>query len=257
MTDATLVIPCYNEQQRLDTAAVLAMTDGRPGLRLVLVDDGSKDGTLAMLNGLAGERPGRIGVLAISPNGGKAEAVRKGLCAALEGPVGAVGYLDADFSTPPAEALRLLEVLDQRGAAAALGSRVALLGSDIHRSAARHYLGRLFASLASLTLAARVYDTQCGAKVFRRSASLEAALREPFLSRWAFDVELLGRLLAGTSDVAGISAEDVVEVPLRTWRDVPGSKLKPTAMVGALKDLALIGADLSRRRRVAGSSGRS
>ena len=51
--------------------------------------------------------------------------------------------------------------------------------------------------MASLILHARVYDTQCGAKLFRRSAALEAALADPFLSRWSFDVELLGRMLIG------------------------------------------------------------
>ena len=255
MTGAVFVVPCYNEERRLDGAALLAMVDGRAGLELLLVDDGSKDGTRAVLDGLAAARPGRIAALALAKNGGKAEAVRQGMRAALARPateVGVVGYLDADLSTPPAEATRLLDVLDERGAAAALGARIALLGSDIHRTAARHYLGRLFASLASLLLAAPVYDTQCGAKLFRRSPALSAALEAPFLSRWAFDVELLGRLLAGTPPVPGIDVHDIVEVPLRAWRDVPGSKLKTAAMAGAAKDLAVIALDLARRRRASG-----
>jgi hypothetical protein len=143
--------------------------------------------------------------------------------------------------------LRLLDVT-LTGPAVVLGSRVALLGADIHRTASRHYLGRVFASVASLVLDARVYDTQCGAKLFRRSPALEAALAVPFLSRWAFDVELLGRLLAGAPGVPGVATSEVVEVPLRTWRDVPGSKLAPSAMVGALADLARIRRDLARRR---------
>jgi glycosyltransferase involved in cell wall biosynthesis len=251
--DAAFVVPCYNEERRLDGEALLAMVDGRPGLRLVLVDDGSKDGTRGVLEALAAKRPGRVTAHVLPENRGKAEAVRQGLQAALAGPAAAVGYLDADLSTPPAEALRLLDVLEGRGAAAALGARVGLLGTDIHRTAARHYLGRVFASLASLTLAARVYDTQCGAKVFRRTPALAAALEDPFLSRWGFDVELLGRLLAGTPTAPGLSLNDIVEVPLSTWHDVPGSKLKPAAMAGALKDLALVAMDLRRRRRAAGS----
>jgi hypothetical protein len=107
----------------------------------------------------------------------------------------------------------------------------------------------VFASLASLILNLRIYDTQCGAKLFRRSAALAAALETPFLSRWAFDVELIGRLLAGVPGVPPIPATDFVEVPLGSWSDVPGSKLRPAAMAGALKDLALIAADLRRRRR--------
>ncbi len=251
MTAATLVVPCYNEERRLDGAALVAMVDGRPGLSLLLVDDGSKDGTRDVITRLAAARPARIATLVLPRNGGKAEAVRQGLLAALSGPVAAVGYLDADLSTPPAEATRLLDVLDERGASAALGARVALLGSDIHRTVSRHYLGRIFASLASLALESRVYDTQCGAKVFRCSPSLTAALSTPFLSRWAFDVELLGRLFIGTKTVAAISSGDVVEVPLRTWRDVAGSKLGSAAMAGALKDLTLISIDLARRRRAA------
>jgi glycosyltransferase involved in cell wall biosynthesis len=249
VTDATLVIPCYNEERRLDGAALLAMVDGRHDFRLLLVDDGSRDGTRAVLEGLAAARAGRIEVLALAQNGGKAEAVRAGMRAALAGGADVVGYFDADLSTPPEEMLRLLDAMRTPGPAVVLGSRVALLGSDIHRTAARHYLGRVFASIASLVLDARVYDTQCGAKVFRRSPALEAALEAPFLSRWAFDVELLGRLFAGAPGVPALTPGDVVEVPLRTWRDVPGSKLKPSAMVGALGDLARIGVDLAKRRR--------
>ena len=100
-------------------------------------------------------------------------------------------------------------------------------------------------------LAVRVYDTQCGAKIFRRSAALEAAVGEPFRSRWAFDVELIGRLLAGAPNVPPLGADSFVEVPLAVWRDVPGSKLRPAAMAGALKDLALIASDLAARRRMA------
>jgi dolichyl-phosphate beta-glucosyltransferase len=246
---ATLVVPCYNEEKRLQPEALTAMVDARAGLRLLLVDDGSSDGTRARLEAVAAARPGRVETLALDVNGGKAEAVRRGLRAALAGPAALVGYFDADLSTPPEEVLRLLDVVEERRAEAAIGARVALLGRDIERVATRHYLGRLFATLASLTLAARVYDTQCGAKVFRRGAALAAALETPFISRWAFDVELLGRLLAGQPGVAPVSPHALVEVPLRTWRDVAGSKLDPAGMVGSLKDLALIGVDLARRRR--------
>jgi glycosyltransferase involved in cell wall biosynthesis len=248
MTEA-LVVPCYNEAARLDEAAFLGLVDGRPGLRLLFVNDGSTDETEARLRALAAQRPGRIDVRSLDENAGKAEAVRQGLRAALGGPGDVIGYVDADLATPPSEIVRLLDTINARQAAVVMGSRVALLGSDIQRTAARHYTGRVFASLASLILNIRVYDTQCGAKLFRRSAALAAALETPFLSRWAFDVELLGRLLAGGPGVPPVAAADFVEVPLGTWSDVPGSKLRPAAMAGALKDLALIAADLRRRRR--------
>jgi dolichyl-phosphate beta-glucosyltransferase len=251
-----LVVPCYNEAERLDDDALLSLVGGEiPATRLVLVDDGSRDQTGARLAALARRAPGRIEALALDRNRGKAEAVRQGLQRALAGGARVVGYFDADLSTPVSEIRRLLAILDGRDdVEAVIGARISLLGSDIHRSHTRHYLGRVFATLASLILQARVYDTQCGAKLFRRSSSVEAALRDPFLSRWSFDVELLGRLLVGDPTAPTIAESQILEVPLRHWRDVPGSKLRPAAMAGALKELAVIARDLAHRRRAAAAN---
>jgi hypothetical protein len=136
---------------------------------------------------------------------------------------------------------RLFAVLEaDPGLRAALGSRVALLGRHIERRTTRHYLGRVFATAASLTLDAPIYDTQCGAKAFRVDDTLREALAEPFESRWVFDVELLARLMR--HGPAGI-----VEVPLEEWRDVRGSTLGLGAMTGAAADLVRIA--LRHRRR--------
>jgi hypothetical protein len=131
----------------------------------------------------------------------------------------------------------------------AIGARVGMLGYNIERSAVRHYLGRVFATAASVILQARIYDTQCGAKLFRANAALSEALAVPFLSRWAFDVELLGRLLIGTPDVPGLPLDAIVEVPLPVWHDVQGSKLRLGGMTRTLADLARVANDLSARRR--------
>ncbi|MDQ1419024.1 MAG: hypothetical protein QOJ52_986, partial [Acidimicrobiaceae bacterium] len=82
-----------------------------------------------------------------------------------------------------------------------LGSRIARLGSTIERTARRHLLGRVFATAASVALGCQVYDTQCGAKVFRVTPALTVALQRPFRSAWAFDVELQSRLLTGGPSV--------------------------------------------------------
>jgi dolichyl-phosphate beta-glucosyltransferase len=249
----TVVVPCYNEAERLDGAPLLGFVDRNPDASLIFVDDGSTDATAQRLAALAAGGSGRIDVVTLHPNAGKAEAVRQGMRAALARGARVVGYLDADLSTPPSELPRLREALDRPGVEVALGARVALLGSDIQRSAVRHYLGRVFASAASIILKARVYDTQCGAKLFRSTPALAAALEQSFISRWAFDVELLGRLLAGGGGVPAIPLSAIVEVPLGTWRDVQGSKLGPGAMARTLKDLARIGFDLAARRRAGGS----
>jgi dolichyl-phosphate beta-glucosyltransferase len=248
MNDLTLVVPCYNEAGRLDDEAFLSLARGPGGLRLLFVNDGSRDETGARLAALAAQEP-RIAVLELERNGGKAEAVRAGLQRALAAGASLVGYLDADLATPVEEVRRLAGLLRDGQAAVLLASRVSLLGRDIQRRAARHYLGRIFASVASVVLRLAVYDTQCGAKFFRATPALNAALVDPFLSRWVFDVELLGRLMIGGAGVTPLTSREVVEEPLRAWRDVPGSKLRAGHAVGAARDMLLVGMDLARRRR--------
>jgi glycosyltransferase involved in cell wall biosynthesis len=247
---ATLVVPCFDEAARLDRHAFGSLLDDA-ALDLLFVDDGSTDGTGAVLRELANAHPGRIRWLQLERNRGKAEAVRQGLIDALSTtpPPAIVGYADADLATPAPELRRLVDVLRGSDAQVLLGSRVALLGREVHRRPVRHYLGRIFATAASLTLRTDVYDTQCGAKLFRASPALAAALAQPFASRWVFDVELLGRLLTGTGDAAPVPASAFLEEPLRVWRDVAGSKLDSRHMLGAVADLARIGRDLARLRR--------
>jgi dolichyl-phosphate beta-glucosyltransferase len=183
-------------------------------------------------------------------NQGKGEAVRQGLLRALAGPAAAVGYVDADLSAPPSEILRLLALFQtQTQFDVLVASRVKLLGRTIDRYAVRHYLGRVFATAASLALRMPVYDTQCGAKFLRRSPALTHALAVPFRGRWTFDVELLGRLVTGAPDIAPVPVARIYEEPLLAWRDVGGSRLGAMQMLQAGLDLALIGRDLASRRR--------
>ena len=102
---------------------------------------------------------------------------------------------------------------------------MARLGADIERPTVRHYGGRVFGTAASLALRMTVYDTQCGAKVFRVSDTLRAALATPFQSRWAFDVELLDRLRWSSDGSTALHPDQFLEVPLQSWRHVEGSKL--------------------------------
>lgn len=229
-----VIVPCFNEARRLDVAAIGTLIDDATDV--LVVDDGSTDDTAAVAEA-AGLR-----VVRLPHNVGKGEAVRHGLRHALDGGAAIVGYLDADLSTPITEYRRLIAALvDDATVDVILGSRIAHLGAHIERRAARHYLGRLFATSASLALGLAVYDTQCGAKVFRNTAALRASLHAPFTSRWAFDVELLARLLD-----AGLAPARLREVPLRAWRDIAGSHLSLPGMATAAKDVLTLA--LRRRR---------
>lgn len=227
-----IVIPCFNEARRLDEGAFLTFVHDRPAVHLCFVDDGSTDDTPGMLQAIAAAAPDRVRVVRQARNGGKGEAVRTGLQWAARERYAMVAYLDADLAAPLDAALGLFDVLaDRPELAMAIGSRVKLLGWRITRSERRHYLGRVFATFASITLGLPIYDTQCGAKAIRLVPDVVAQLETPFLSRWLFDVELIARL----RDAVG--AERLREVPLAVWEDPGGSSLRWTDFLKAPLEL--------------------
>ncbi|MEZ4340425.1 MAG: glycosyltransferase [Sandaracinaceae bacterium] len=244
MADVVLIVPCYNEASRLDVEAFVRGLEMVPRLTVRFVDDGSTDGTLEVLEKVRARQPERVAITRCARNGGKSEAVRQGFLASLRDDAPAfVGYWDADLATPLVEVPRFLERLEERSdVRVVLGSRVRLLGHRIKRKLSRHLFGRGFATAVSTMLSLHVYDTQCGAKLFRVVPGLEEAFRAPFMSRWVFDVELLVRLM-GQWEAEGLEAADViVELPLASWEDVAGSKVSFADGLKAIAEVAAIGA---------------
>jgi dolichyl-phosphate beta-glucosyltransferase len=237
-----VIVPCYNEAVRLDRAAFDQFIAACPSISFVFVDDGSTDDTLAVLRSMEQRHARGIQVLAAGKNGGKAEAVRKGMLHAIDTAVAPViGFWDADLATPLDAIPEFLETLDTKPDVEwVFGARVNLLGRRIERSAARHYLGRVFATVVSTMLRLPVYDTQCGAKLFRVTAEFRQLLVEPFESRWIFDVEMIARLLR----LRGLNTESVrnsiYEFPLHAWRDVAGSKVRPKDFIRAIVEVFAI-----------------
>lgn len=244
----TLVIPCFNEERRLQKDEFLSLIQ-YPDLHLLFVNDGSTDGTEQCLRSIKNQAKEKIEIQSLKKNLGKAEAVRRGLICAIEKNANIVGYIDADFAVPVYEVLRLIEEIKQRRVAVVMASRVKLLGRKIERKLHRHYLGRVFATFSSFILGLPVYDTQCGAKLFQNTPVLRSAIESPFLSRWAFDVELLGRLLIGTDSVTPLSEKDFLEVPLKEWREMPGSRVHFLDFLRAGIDLLLTSFLLFTKRR--------
>jgi len=252
-TTCTVVIPCFNEGGRLDTETFAALA-ATPGIDLLFVNDGSTDATPLLLDQLASDCEA-VGVEHLPTNQGKAEAVRRGLARALDTDVAMVAYFDADLATPVSELCRLIDMLAayrEQGSPinGIIASRVLLLGRRIERRRSRHYLGRAFATMAAVALGAQVYDTQCGAKVFVATDNLRNAVSARFTSRWAFDIELLGRLAAG--DPTALSPQPtIIEEPLLAWSDVPGSTLSARSMLrSGLDVMAMTVRRLAKRLRL-------
>jgi len=234
-----IVVPCYNEEKRLNAGEFVSFASREESVSFIFVNDGSLDRTSAALKKLVEANPSRFFLVELERNSGKAEAVRVGFLKAIEKGFDYIGFWDADLATPLSCVTDFISVIDS-GKDAVIGSRVRLLGRDIRRRPLRHYLGRLFATAVSVILRLPVYDTQCGAKLFRKTASFETAVSAPFRVKWTFDVELLGRLAvleqaSGRPDVQS----SWVEFPLPRWEEVRGSKVRGS-------DFARSGAELLR-----------
>jgi glycosyltransferase involved in cell wall biosynthesis len=230
-----LVVPCYNEEKRLnlDLFAKYASAD----LHFFFVDDGSKDKTAEMIETYC-RKNSFMHLIRLSPNGGKAEAVRRGLLQVPQilklSDTDWVGFWDGDLATPLFEVSNMLHYSEFYGGVveSIWASRIYRLGSVIRRSPLRHYLGRGFATLIAMLLKVESYDSQCGAKLFQAKL-LHKAFDEKFLSNWIFDVEILLRL----------KGHNIIEYPVREWQDVPGSKVK------VLREIPRVFRDILRLRR--------
>lgn len=257
MPITSIVIPCFNESERLNRAAFLAFVEHRQDIELRFVNDGSSDDTIPLLREMERENPERIRVCDLPENQGKAEAVRQGMLEAVEEGFRFVGFWDADLATPLESIPVFYDVLRRRRHIdVVVGTRMKLLGHNVERKRLRSLCGRLFATASVGVLNTRVYDTQCGAKLFRVNRRMQKWLSQPFQSRWIFDVELLARmqvlldqekLAAKSEQPAGSNyvqdkdfqlRQRVFELPLDGWHDVAGSKLKGRDFVKAASELA-------------------
>ena len=214
----SIVVPAYNEQARL--AATLSgiagyLDAGGIDAEIVVVDDGSKDGTADVATKALRGRRGSVAQN--GENRGKGYSVRRGV---LEAHGRFVLMTDADLSTPIEEHAKLAAVLRDRDLDVVIGSR-ALPDSDVQvrQGRVRETMGRGFNTIIRTLTGLTFRDTQCGFKLMDRER-VTPIFRKMVVDRFAFDVELL--FLCARF---GLS---VADVPVR-WRDAPGSKVSIVA----------------------------
>ena len=231
-----IVVPCYNEEDRIQLSEFSRFFKKDNTTFFCFVDDGSTDSTKKIVADIVTKNPQRTQALYLSINQGKAEAVRQGIKKLIKTHnFQFLGYWDADLATPLSTIPEFIgKFQNNRALVAVFGSRILRLGASIQRSVVRHYIGRVFATVASNILNIPVYDTQCGAKLFCIEHA-EVLFSEHFISRWFFDVELFARSIELMGREKTVNS--IYEMPLSKWHDQGESKVTLVSIIRAPIDL--------------------
>ncbi|PKP28211.1 MAG: glycosyl transferase family 2 [Bacteroidetes bacterium HGW-Bacteroidetes-18] len=239
-----IVIPCYNEEKGLIIEKYSRFIEENQEILICFVNDGSTDNTLKIIEGLKTRYPNQVVVHNLVKNVGKAEAIRKGMHFCNENhQFDYIAYLDADLATSLEECLEMTQYLNDK-ITFVFASRIKRIGAVIERSYYRFFIGRVIATGISYILKLGVYDTQCGCKVFSKELAT-AVFKEPFISKWLFDVEIFDRIIKfyGRDKVL----EKMLEVPLVKWIDAGDSKVKASYFFKLWVDLYLINKIVNRK----------
>jgi dolichyl-phosphate beta-glucosyltransferase len=216
LPSVSIVIPAYNEERRLPASldAVLKYLQARQFSfsEVLVVDDGSSDGTAECVRQYAAGHPG-VRLLSNPGNRGKGYSVKHGM---LEAKGEWVLFTDADLSAPIEELDVLLREAERQGALVAIGSRAvdrSMVG--VHQPAMREYAGRIFNQVMRLITGLSFQDTQCGFKLYHSTAVRQIFPRQQ-LDGFGADVEdlFIAKLLSIKS----------IELPVR-WNNVEGTKV--------------------------------
>ncbi|WP_298767160.1 glycosyltransferase [uncultured Polaribacter sp.] len=235
-----VVIPCYNEEERLLSTEFTSFIKKNSGYHLCFVNDGSKDNTLQVLNKLRKGREDFITVYNCEKNGGKAEAVRQGmLFMAQKEDLDYIGFLDADLSTDLSDFDALVNTIESSDYKIVSGSRISRMGANITKESARKIISLSVNYIIRKILSMDFKDTQCGAKIFHKDV-IETSFKEKFVTQWIFDVEIFKRI---TLKYGLDNAKKMLcEQPLKRWIHADGSKLSMKdsfKIIGQLGQIAL------------------
>jgi DNA-binding response OmpR family regulator len=233
-----VVIPCYNEEDRLLSKEFTDYIVKNSGYHLCFVNDGSKDKTLEVLKNLQKGREDFITVYDCEKNGGKAEAVRLGMLhMSQKEDLDYIGFLDADLSTDLADFDDLVKTIEHSEFKIVSGSRISRMGANITKESARKIISMTINFIIRKILSMDFKDTQCGAKIFHKDV-IKIAFSKKFVTQWIFDVEIFKRMSIhfGLKKAKSMLCEQ----PLKRWIHADGSKLSMKDSVKIVFQLAQI-----------------
>ncbi|SIS90123.1 Glycosyl transferase family 2 [Zobellia uliginosa] len=233
-----VVIPCYNEEDRLSGPEFKAFAHKNLGYHLCFVNDGSTDKTLEVLQELRKGHESNISIYNCEKNGGKAEAVRQGVLHMIKDEqLDYIGYLDADLSTDFRDFDDLVKTLENSQFKIVSGSRISRMGANITKESARKIISMTINMIIQTILGMPFKDTQCGAKIMDREIA-STMFNKKFITKWLFDVEIFMRMRKhyGKEEAKRI----ICEQPLKRWIHADGSKLSMKDSVKIVGQLAKI-----------------
>ena len=217
-----VVIPCYNEEDRLLSDEFTEFVYANLGYHLCFVNDGSTDKTLEVLNKLSKGREDYISVYDCQKNGGKAEAVRLGMLHLAKNiELDYIGFLDADLSTDFKDFDDLVKTIETTDYKIVSGSRITRMGANINKQSARQLISLTINFIIQKILGMKFKDTQCGAKIIDKDV-IPLLFEKKFITRWLFDVEMFLRLKKKYGEE---TKQLICEQPLKRWVHADGSKL--------------------------------
>ncbi|WP_378178656.1 dolichyl-phosphate beta-glucosyltransferase [Aquimarina sp. SS2-1] len=219
-----IIIPCYNEEKRLNTNAFIEFINQENEYHLCFVNDGSKDNTVGVLKEIQEVNPTKVSIVDIKKNAGKAAAVRAGSRYLYsKGDINYIGFIDADLSTDFEDFGDLLKTLKtNNNLSFVFGSRAKNASDAIEKDKIRAVISKVINILIVLILGLSIKDTQCGAKVFKADL-VPVIFANSFISRWLFDVEMFIRMKRyfGKAQIT----KAIFEQPLKRWVHMEDSKL--------------------------------
>lgn len=233
-----VVIPCYNEEDRLSSGEFRNFAHQNLGYHLCFVNDGSTDKTLEVLEELRQSNPENISIYDCEKNGGKAEAVRQGtLHLVKDKQLDYIGFLDADLSTDFRDFDDLVKTIETSDFKIVSGSRIARMGANITKESARRIISLTINKIIQTILGMPFKDTQCGAKIMDREIAT-LMFKDKFITKWLFDVEIFMRMRKhyGKTEAKRL----ICEQPLKRWIHADGSKLSMKDSVKIVGQLAQI-----------------
>ncbi|SMC55478.1 response regulator [Cellulophaga tyrosinoxydans] len=233
-----VVIPCYNEEERLSGQEFKNFVHSNLGYHLCFVNDGSTDRTLEVLEELRKGNENKISIYDCAKNGGKAEAVRQGVLHLANDPqLDYIGYLDADLSTDFRDFDDLVKTMENSNFKIVSGSRMSRMGANITKESARKIISKTINLIIRSILKMPFNDTQCGAKIMDKEIA-QLVFNKKFITRWLFDVEIFMRMRKhyGKDKVQ----ELICEQPLKRWIHADGSKLSMKDSIKIVGQLAKI-----------------